>query len=59
MGRFIIFLLAVMAFSIVAMAVYWIWSRINIDIKRRESAFDIEKETHEKMKKRIKEDKET
>lgn len=57
MGRFLIFVGAVLALSIVALAVWWIWNKINISIQRRNSVFEIEKETHEKMKKEIKEDK--
>lgn len=57
MGRFLIFVGAVLALSIVALAVWWIWNKIDISIQRRNSVFEIEKETHEKMKKEIKEDK--
>lgn len=58
MGRFFVFLIAVFAFSIIGMAIWWIWNKINIAIKRQNSAFDIEKEAHEKVKKRIKEENE-
>lgn len=56
MVRFLIFIITALAFAIVGIAVYWIWSRVNINIRRRESVFDIEKETHEKMKQKIKEE---
>lgn len=58
MGRFFIFLITVFVFSIIGMAIWWIWNKINIAIKRQNSAFDIEKEAHEKVKKRIKEENE-
>lgn len=56
MGRFFIFLIAVLMFALIGIAIWWIWSKVNIVIKRQESVFDIEKETHEKVKKRIKEE---
>lgn len=58
MGRFLVFIGAVLVLSIIGLAVWWIWNKINISIQRRNSVFEIEKETHEKMKKKIKEDKE-
>lgn len=56
MGRFLIFIGAVLILSIIGLAVWWIWNKININIQRRNSVFEIEKEAHEKMKKEIKED---
>lgn len=56
MGRFLIFIGTVLILSIIGLAVWWIWSKINISIQRRNSVFEIEKEAHEKMKKEIKED---
>ena len=56
MGRFFIFLIAVLMFALIGIAIWWIWSKVNIVIKRQERVFDIEKETHEKVKKRIKEE---
>lgn len=56
LGRFFIFLIAVLMFALIGIAIWWIWSKVNIVIKRQESVFDIEKETHEKVKKRIKEE---
>lgn len=58
MGRFLVFIGVVLVLSIIGLAVWWIWNKINISIQRRNSVFEIEKETHEKMKKKIKEDKE-
>lgn len=56
MGRFFIFLIAVLAFALIGIAIWWIWNKVNIVIKRQESAFDIEKETHEKVREKIKEE---
>lgn len=56
MGRFFVFLIAVLMFALIGITIWWIWSKVNIVIKRQESVFDIEKETHEKVKKRIKEE---
>lgn len=56
MGRFLIFIGTVLILSIIGLAVWWIWNKINISIQRRNSVFEIEKEAHEKMKKEIKED---
>ena len=57
MGRFLIFIGTVLVLSVIGLTVWWIWNKINISIQRRNSVFEIEKETHEKMKKEIKEDK--
>ena len=56
MGRFLIFIGAVLILSIIGLTIWWIWNRVNISIRRRNSVFEIEKETHEKMKKKIKEE---
>lgn len=56
MGRFFIFLIAVLDFALIGIAIWWIWNKVNIVIKRQESVFDIEKETHEKVRKKIKEE---
>lgn len=58
MGRFLVFIGVVLILSIIGLAVWWIWNKINISIQRRNSVFEIEKETHEKIRKKIKEDKE-
>lgn len=58
MATFIIFLLTVFTLSIIGLAIWWVWSRVYIAIKRRESVFDIEEETHKKIKKKIQEEKE-
>ena len=57
MGRFIIFLLSTFALSLIGLAIWWIWNKVHIAIERQESVFDIEKETHNKMKEEIKEEK--
>lgn len=59
MGRFLVFIAALILLSFLGMAVWKIWNKLYIDIKRQESLFDIEKEAHEKLKKEIKEDKES
>ena len=56
MGRFFIFLIAVLAFALIGIAIWWIWNKVNIVIKRQERVFDIEKETHEKVREKIKEE---
>lgn len=58
MAKFIIFLLTVFLLSVIGLAIWWVWSRVYIAIKRRESVFGIEEETHKKIKKKIQEEKE-
>lgn len=58
MGRLVIFLLMIFVLSIIGIIVWWIWSKVYIAIKRRESVFEIEKETHKQIKKNIQEEKE-
>nr|CAJ1761542.1 hypothetical protein AUSP0088_00006 [uncultured phage] len=58
MAKFIIFLLTVFLLSVIGLAIWWVWSRVYVAIKRRESVFDIEEETHKKIKKKIQEEKE-
>ncbi len=58
MAKFIIFLLTVFLLSVIGLAIWWAWSRVYVAIKRRESVFDIEEETHKKIKKKIQEEKE-
>lgn len=58
MGKFIIFLIVVFILSMLGITVYYIASIVNIIIKRKESSFDIEKEAYNKIKEKIKEDKE-
>jgi hypothetical protein len=55
-GSFLIFLVFLLIMSISGITVWWIWSRVNIAIKRRESVFDVEKETHKKIKEKIQEE---
>ena len=52
MGRLLIFFAILLALSIIGIFVWWIWNRVNISIQRRNSVFEIEKEAHEKAKKR-------
>ena len=59
MGRFLVIIAALILLSFFGMVVWKIWNKLYIDIKRQESLFDIEKEAHEKLKKEIKEDKES
>lgn len=58
MAKFIIFLLTVFLLSVIGLVIWWVWSRVYVAIKRRESVFDIEEETHKKIKKKIQEEKE-
>lgn len=58
MGRFLIFLASVFVLALLAILIWWIGNKIYIAIKRQQSAFDIEKEAHKKMCKKIREDKE-
>ncbi|WP_181969606.1 hypothetical protein [Hungatella hathewayi] len=58
MAKFIIFLFTVFLLSVIGLAIWWVWSRVYVAIKRRESVFDIEEETHKKIKKKIREEKE-
>lgn len=55
--RFLIFIAAVITLAMAGIAVWWIWNKAYIDIKRRENAFDVEKEAYKKMKKKVKENK--
>lgn len=57
MGYFLIFIAVVIILSSAGLAVWRIWSRIYTDIKREESTFDIEKEAHEQIKKKMEEQK--
>lgn len=59
MGRFLIFIAALILLSSLGMLAWKVWSKLYIDMKRQESLFDIEKEVHDKLKKEIKEDKES
>ena len=58
MGRLLIFVGLVLIFSLIGIVVYWIYNKVSISIQRQNSVFEIEKETHEKMKKKIQEDEE-
>lgn len=58
MGRFLIFLAAVLVLALFAMLIWWIGNKVYIAIKRQENAFDIEREAYKKMREKIKEDKE-
>ena len=58
MGRFLIFIGLVLIFSTIGLVLWWIWNKVYISIQRQNSAFDIEKETNEKIRDSIKEEKE-
>ena len=55
MGRFLIFLMLCFVLGIIALALWWIGSKIYISIKRKESMFEIEQEAHENSGGRINE----
>lgn len=56
MGYFLIFLFVTFVLAFAGLWIWRLWSKIYTDIKRQESTFDIEKEAHEQIKKRMKED---
>ena len=56
MGRLLLFIGLLLIFSLVGLAIYYIYHRVRISIQRRDSVFEIEKETHEKIKEQIKEE---
>lgn len=56
MGRFLMFVGALILLSIAGLAVWWIYSKISINIQRRNSVFEIEKEVHKKAKNEIQEE---
>ena len=58
MGQLLIFVGLVLIFSLIGLGVWWIYNKVSIGIQRQNSVFEIEKETHEKMKKKIQEDEE-
>lgn len=53
--RFIVFVGTALMFILIGIAVWRIWSKVNLSIKREEEAFEIEKEAYERMKKHVKE----
>jgi len=56
MGQLLIFVGLVLLFSVVGLAIWWIYNKVYIAIRRQNSVFEIEKETHEKIKEQIKEE---
>lgn len=56
MGRLLIFIGLVLIFSLIGLVVWWVWNKVSISIQRQNSVFEIEKETHEKIKEQIKEE---
>lgn len=56
MGQLLIFVGLVLIFSLIGMGVWWIYNKVSIGIRRQNSVFEIEKETHEKIKEQIKEE---
>lgn len=58
MGKLLIFIGLILIFSLVGLLIWWVANKVYISIRRQNSVFEIEKETHEKMKKKIQEDEE-
>lgn len=56
MGRLLIFVGLVLIFALIGLVVWWVWNKVSISIQRQNSVFEIEKETHEKIKEQIKEE---
>lgn len=56
MGRLLIFIGLVLIFALIGLVVWWVWNKVSISIQRQNSVFEIEKETHEKLKEQIKEE---
>lgn len=56
MGQLLIFVGLVLIFSLIGLGVWWIYNKVSIGIQRQNSVFEIEKETHEKIKEQIKEE---
>ena len=56
MGQLLIFVGIVLIFSLIGLGVWWIYNKVSIGIRRQNSVFEIEKETHEKIKEQIKEE---
>lgn len=56
MGQLLIFVGLVFIFSLIGLGVWWIYNKVSIGIRRQNSVFEIEKETHEKIKEQIKEE---
>lgn len=56
MGQLLIFVGLVLIFSLIGLGVWWIYNKVSIGIRRQNSVFEIEKETHEKIKEQIKEE---
>ena len=56
MGQLLIFIGLALLFSLIGLGVWWIYNKVSIVIQRQNSVFEIEKETHEKIKEQIKEE---
>lgn len=56
MGRLLIFIGLLFIFSLIGLVIWYIFNKISLSIQRQNSVFEIEKETHEKMKEKIKEE---
>ena len=56
MGQLLIFVGLVLLFSLIGAFAWWIYNKVSISIQRQNSVFEIEKETHEKIKEQIKEE---
>lgn len=56
MFRFLVFLGALFILSLIGLVIWAVWSKVYTYIKRNDSVFEIEEETHEKIKKKIREE---
>lgn len=56
-GKLLIALIAILILSLAGLAIWYIWNRVYINIKRHNKVFDIENEAYKKMRQEIKEDK--
>ena len=57
-GRFLIFVAAVLVLSLGGLCIRRVWSKVDLHITRDRKAFDVESEAYDKMKNKIKEDEE-
>jgi len=56
MFRFLVFLGALFILSLIGLVIWAVWSKVYTYIKRNDSVFEIEEETHKKIKKKIREE---
>ena len=55
MGRFLIFIGILLIFSLAGMAVWLLWNKLYIYIKRKSDLYEIEEEAHKRIKRDIRE----